>query len=136
MHHIDLGLFKYQLDFTLDILKEVGGVELQDNFDKRLRKIPRFSGLKLLSKLGHLKVITASDYRHVMKIAIFALDDIFGEWNNITCEELCTLYAKFSKMYIMSRKESYTEKELEVFEVIIVNINKLKLTNFGLLTNF
>ena len=120
MHHIDLGLFKYQLEFTRDILKEVGGVELQDNFDNRLRQIPRFSGLKLLSKLGHLKVITAANYRHIMKIAIFALNGIFEEWNNITCDELCQLYAKFSKMYMMSRKESYTENELKVFEVIII----------------
>jgi len=121
MHHIDLGLFKYQLEFTQDILKEVGGVELQDNFDNRLRQIPRFFWPKTVS---HLKVITAADYRHIMKIAIFALDGIFEEWNNITCDELCQLYAKFSKMYIMSRKESYTENELKVFEVIIVN-NKL-----------
>jgi hypothetical protein len=55
-----------------------------------------------------------------MKIAIFALDGIFEEWNNITCDELCQLYAKFSKMYMMSRKESYTENELKVFEVIII----------------
>ena len=53
-----------------------------------------------------------------MKIAFFALDEIFGDWNGkITCKELCKFYAKFSKMYIMSRKESYTEKDLEVFEV-------------------
>jgi hypothetical protein len=52
-----------------------------------------------------------------MKIALFALDDVFDEWNEITCNELCDLYSKFSKMYIMSRKESYTEKDLEVFEV-------------------
>jgi hypothetical protein len=32
-----------------------------------------------LSKLGHLNVITASDYRHVIKTALFALDDIFDE---------------------------------------------------------
>lgn len=81
-------------------------------------------------------MITAADYRQIMKIAIFALDNIFEDWNNITCEELCTLYAKFSKMYIMSRKESYTEEELKVFEVITVNNDKLKLTNFGLLTKF
>ena len=31
MHHIDLGLFKYQLEFTQDILKAVGGTELQKN---------------------------------------------------------------------------------------------------------
>jgi len=29
MHHIDLGLFKYQWDFTQDLLKEVEGTELQ-----------------------------------------------------------------------------------------------------------
>ena len=120
MHHIDLGLFKYQLEFTQDILKEVGGTELQKEFDTRLRQVPRFPGLKLLSKLGQLKVITAADYRHIMKIALFALDDIFDEWNQITCNELCELYAKFNKMYIMSRQESYTENDLRNFEV---NIN-------------
>ena len=63
MHHIDLGLFKYQLEFTQDILKAVGGTELQKKIDDRLRQIPRFPGLKLLHKLGHLHVLTASDYR-------------------------------------------------------------------------
>ena len=120
MHHIDLGLFKYQLEFTQEILKKVGGTELQKVFDERLRQVPRFPGLKLLSKVGQLKVMTVADHRHIMKIVIFALDDIFEEWNNITCNELCDLYAKFSKMYIMSREESYTESELKVFEVIIL----------------
>lgn len=120
MHHVDLGLFKYQLEFTQEILKEIGGTELQKVFDNRLRQIPRFSGLKLINKLGHIKVITAADYRHIMKIALFALDNIFDSWGEITCSELCDLYAKFSKMYIMSKKESYTEDELKDFEVIVV----------------
>ena len=118
MHHIDLGLFKYQLEFTQEILKKIGGLELQKEFDDRLRQIPRFSGLKLLSKLGQLKVITAADYRHIMKIVIFSLDGIFeGDWNGITCDKLCDVYAKFSKMYMISRKESYTENKLKVFEI-------------------
>ena len=117
MHHIDLGLFKYQLEFTQEILKKVGGLELQKIFDERLRQIPRFPGLKLLSKVGQLKVMTASDYRHIMKIAIFALDEIFSEENEITCKELCELYTKFNKMYTMSRQESYTENELNIFKV-------------------
>jgi hypothetical protein len=121
MHHIDLGLFKYQLEFTQEILKQVGGTELQKVFDERLRQVPRFSGLKLFSKFGQLKVMTAADHRHIMKIILFALDDIFDEWNQITCNELCELYAKFSKMYIMSREESYSESKLKDFEVIIVN---------------
>jgi hypothetical protein len=118
LHHIDLGLFKYQLEFTQEILKIVGGIELQKIFDDHLRQIPRFSGLKLPSKLGQLKVATASDYRNIMKIVLFALDDIFAsEWNEITCNELCDLYSKFNNMYIMSRKELYTESEIKEFEV-------------------
>ena len=58
MHHIDLGLFKYQLEFTQEILKKVGGTELQKVFDERLRQVPRFSGLKLFSKFGQLKIMT------------------------------------------------------------------------------
>ena len=117
MHHIDLGLFKYQLNFTQDILKKVGETELLNNFDGRLRQIPRFPGLKLFDKLGQLKVMTAMDYQHVMKIVLFALDDIFDTWNEITCSKLCELYIKFSQMYIMSRQESFTEADLKKFEV-------------------
>ena len=62
-----------------------------------------------------------------MKIALFTLDDIFVKQKRILCKDLCNFYAKFSKMYIMSRKKSYTESELQVFEVIIlVNIQQLK----------
>ena len=53
-----------------------------------------------------------------MKIVLFALDDIFSERDEITCNELCDLYSKFSKMYMMSRKESYTENDIRKFEVI------------------
>ena len=79
MHHVDLGLFKYQLEFTQEILKQVGETGLQKIFDERLHQVPRFPCLKLLSKLGQLKVMTAANYRHIMKIAIFALDEIFDE---------------------------------------------------------
>ena len=84
--------------------------------------IPRFPGLKLISKLGHLKVITASDYRHIMKIALFALDNIFDKWNEVTCDELCDIYSKFSKMYLMSRKESYTESDIKKFKVFRLHL--------------
>ena len=105
------------MEFIQEILKEVRRTDLQKKFDNRLCQISRFPGLKLFNKLGHLNVITASDYRHIMKISLFALDEIFGDWNGeITCKELCEFYMKFSKIYIMS-KESYIEKDLEVFEV-------------------
>src|SRR2546430_2025441 len=66
---------------------------------------------------SQLKVMTAADYRHIMKIAIFALDEIFDEWNQITYKELCELYAKFNKMYITSKQELYTENDLNKFEI-------------------
>ncbi|CAG8756861.1 12537_t:CDS:2, partial [Rhizophagus irregularis] len=73
-------------------------------------------------KVGQLKVMTASsDYSHIIKIAIFALDEIFSEENEITCKELCELYTKFNKMYTMSRQESYTENELNIFEEAIID---------------
>ena len=62
MHHIDLGLFKYQLDFTQEILKRAEGTNLQREFNDHLRQIPCFPGLKLISYLGHLKVVTVADY--------------------------------------------------------------------------
>ena len=102
------------MEFTQKILKQVEGTGLQKIFDKRLCQVLRFPGLKLLSKLGQLKIMTAADYRYIMKIAIFALDD---EWNQITYKELCELYVKFNKMYITSKQESYTENDLNKFEV-------------------
>ena len=110
MHHIDLGLFKYQLEFTQEILKQVEGTVLQKIFDERLCQVSHFSGLKLFSKFNQLKVMTAADHRHIMKIILFTLDDIFNEWNQITCNKPYELYAKFSKMYIMSREESYSKR--------------------------
>ena len=57
MHHIDLRLFKYQLDFTQEILKRAEETNLQKKFNDHLQQIPCFPGLKLISHLGHLKVL-------------------------------------------------------------------------------
>ncbi|GES89309.1 hypothetical protein GLOIN_2v1764901 [Rhizophagus clarus] len=40
MHHIDLGLFKYQFEFMQKILKDVGGLDLLKVFNDHLRQIP------------------------------------------------------------------------------------------------
>ncbi|CAG8785600.1 5115_t:CDS:2, partial [Racocetra fulgida] len=71
-----------------NILKEVRGIELQRSFDDCLRQIARFPGLKIFNKLGHLKVMTAADYQNIMKVVLFALDDIFDKWDQIACNEL------------------------------------------------
>ena len=68
------------MEFTQKILKQVGETGLQKIFDERLCQVFCFPGLKLLSKLGQLKVMTVADYRHIMKIVIFALHEIFDKW--------------------------------------------------------
>ena len=73
-----------------------------------------------------------------MKVVLFALDNIFDvEWNGKSCNELCGVYEKFSKMYIISRQESYTKSELKNFKIYsklklfknYLNIDKLLITN-------
>ena len=77
MHYIDLDLFKYQLNYTKEILKDIRGNNLLKKFDNCLYQILYFPGLKLFNKFGQLKIMMAADYHHMMKIVIFALDDIF-----------------------------------------------------------
>ena len=56
MHHLDLGLYKYQVEYTRELLKEWCGTDGVAEFDDRLGKIPRFPGLKLFKHgLGNIK---------------------------------------------------------------------------------
>ena len=49
MHHLDLGLFHYQIDHTRVLLKNQHGNLLIDEVDRRLAAIPRFPGLKIFT---------------------------------------------------------------------------------------
>jgi|SRR5688572_5714403 len=42
MHHLDLGLFNYQVTYTRELLKEWCGQIAVDELDNRLARIPRF----------------------------------------------------------------------------------------------
>lgn len=47
MHHLDLGLFNYQITFTYNILKDLYGASKLDKMNNRLSNIPRFPELKI-----------------------------------------------------------------------------------------
>ncbi|KAF0443230.1 zn-finger domain-containing protein [Gigaspora margarita] len=53
MHHLDLGLFKHQINFILDLLKEQYGASILNKIDNRLANIPRFPGLRILKMEFH-----------------------------------------------------------------------------------
>ena len=65
MHHLDLGLFRYQIIFMCDILKlqHVNGNKLVEEVDQRLAAISRFPGIKIFSNgLQSIARLTANEY--------------------------------------------------------------------------
>ena len=71
MHHLDLGLFQYQIDYTRKLLNQYKK-SLVDEIDRRLAKIPRFPGLKIFTNgTQSIARLTANEYRDLMKVMIF-----------------------------------------------------------------
>src|SRR5947199_9966503 len=80
MHHLDLGLFRYQIIFTCDILKlqHVNGNKLVEEVDRCLAAIPHFSGIKIFSNgLQSIARLTANEYRSLMKVMLFVIDNLY-----------------------------------------------------------
>jgi hypothetical protein len=131
MHHLDLGLYKYQVEYTQELLMEWCGSSGITEFDNRLSKIPRFPGLKLFKHgLGNIKRFTAEEFRAMMRQLVFVVDGIISTLYkpNYTInqaksmdKQLVQLYVDWNNMYIFSRKDEFTETDLEVFKVCKFN---------------
>jgi hypothetical protein len=127
MHHLDLGLFIYQINFTCDILKlqhgSINGNMLINEIDRRLAAIPRFSDLKIFSNgLQSIARLTANEYRDLMKVMIFVIDNLYNEdddtvENFVNNYDLVKLYQCWNEMYILSRSEEFSESDLIKFNV-------------------
>src|SRR5260363_342558 len=116
MHYLDLGLFKHQINFTLDLLKEQYSASILDKIDNRLANIPRFLGLKIF-KNGILSLvkITAGEYYNIINFMIFVLDNL--NIGKTIQEKLLKLCKVWNNMYILSRYKKFTESDLNDFEV-------------------
>jgi hypothetical protein len=127
MHHLDLGLYKYQVEYTQELLKEWCGTDGVAEFDDRLGKIPRFPGLKLFKHgLGNIKRFTADEFRAMMRQLVFIVDGIIIALHKSDYtvnqakymdKQLVQLYVDWNKMYIFSRKDEFTESDLKTFKV-------------------
>ena len=72
MHHLVLGLFKYQINFTCDLLKEKYSTSILEVIDNRLANIPRYLELKIFKKeIQLLAKLIANEYYNLMKVIIF-----------------------------------------------------------------
>jgi hypothetical protein len=136
MHHLDLGLFRYQIEFTYDLLKSQHNNKLIDELDWRISAIPRYPGLKIFSNgLQSISRLTADEYRNLMKIMVFVVDNLYNTNNNMATNflnnnDLVKLYQSWNEMYILSRSEKFSESDLIKFEVnkilLLVIIKSIK----------
>ena len=127
MHHLNLGLYKYQVEYTRELLKEWCGTDGVAEFDDRLGKILRFPGLKLFKHgLGNIKRFTADEFRAMMRQLVFIVDGIIITLHKpdytvnqakYMDKQLVQLYVNWNKMYIFSRKDEFTESDLKTFKV-------------------
>ncbi|GBC03319.1 hypothetical protein RclHR1_05070003 [Rhizophagus clarus] len=119
MHHADLGLFQYQLRFTVELLNSKYGSGPIKILEERFSQIPRYPNLKIFKNgFERLNRLTASEYWDLMKVMIFALDNLISDKN--LNKNLCDLFSLWIDMYIWSRQEEYTEFDLCEFEKSIV----------------
>ncbi|RHZ51504.1 hypothetical protein Glove_477g10 [Diversispora epigaea] len=106
MHHLDLGLFRYQIEYT----KELLGKSLEDKMNRRIAIIPRHPGLKIFAKgVQSIARLTASEFRDLMKVMISRRSTLDG----IGC-----IFERF------------TESDLENFQIVINEWADLFITLF------
>lgn len=127
MHHLDLGLFQYQIEYTREILRKQIGNFILDEVDRRLAAIPRFHGLKIFTNgLQSIARLTASEYRSLMKVMVFVIDNLYQEniirdvEDSVKNKDLAKLYETWNDMYIISRYETFKESDLNKFKVCVV----------------
>ena len=129
MHHLDLSLFCYQINFTYEILRlqHKNGNILIDKINCRLAAIPCFPGLKIFSNgLQSTARLTANEYRSLMKVMIFVVDNLYDRNNDtmdnfVSNDDLTKLYECWNEMYMLSRSEEFKESDLVKFNVSTVN---------------
>lgn len=124
MHMLDLGITKYLLEFTrIYLLRKVSSKAVKD-MDHRLCAVPRYPGLIILKNgLENVSKFTANDYRNIMKVIIFIIDNLYDNYNEggIPCKRLCNVFYKYLQMYMMLRQETFTEMDLTKLEVNMDN---------------
>ena len=119
MHMLDLGLFKYMLDYTKDLLNDQIGSRAVQTVEQRLTLIPRFHSLKIMKNMFDMTHTTADELHNVMKVIIIVLDNLYesnGE-KEVNNERLCRKFYKFLKMYLATHEELFTNETCDELQV-------------------
>ena len=92
--------------------------------DHRLCAIPRYPDLIVVKNgLENVSKFTANDYCNIMKVMIFVIDNLYGNYKEggIPCERLCEVFHIYLMMYMKMRQESFTDMDLAELQVNIDN---------------
>ena len=73
--------------------------------------------------LENVSKFTANDYRNIMKVMIFVIDNLYENYKEggILCERLCKVFHIYLIMYMKMRQESFTDMDLAELQVNIDN---------------
>jgi hypothetical protein len=124
MHMLDLGIMKYLLEFTREYLQRKVNAKAVQEMDHRLCAIPRYPGLIILKNgLENVSKFTANDYRNIMKVIIFVIDNLYENYKEggFPCKRLCDVYCMYLTMYVKLHQESFTDMDLTELQVNIDN---------------
>ena len=124
MHMLDLGITKYLLEFTREYLQSKVSNKAVKEMDHRLCAIPRYPGLIVVKNgLENVSKFTANDYRNIMKMMIFVIDNLYGNYKKggIPCERLYEVFHIYLMIYMKMRQESFTNMDLAELQVNIDN---------------
>jgi len=81
LHQIKKGVWKHIIEWFQSLMQyhyPVREANLYlDELDKRISLVPRFTGIKCFPRgIRNLEQITAGEYAHIMKVAIFSFGAI------------------------------------------------------------
>jgi hypothetical protein len=133
MHMLDLGITKYLLEFTREFLRQKVNARAVKEMDHRLCAIPRYPGLIILKNgLENISKFTANDYRNIMKVIVFIIDNLYENYNDggIPCDRICDIFHIYLKVYMMLHQESFTESDLTELQVNIKSLNVIHLVKY------
>ncbi|RHZ69351.1 hypothetical protein Glove_284g14 [Diversispora epigaea] len=139
MHHLDLGLYRYQIEFIKKLLFEIEGRSLVDKMNWRITLIPRHPELKIFSGgLQSIALLITDNYRNIMKVIVFVVDDLLNKdlselhlWvyhivntirefraiNEYTTETYKALYKIYVKIpYRLSNKKDVEEQMMKTIQ--------------------
>ncbi|GES85917.1 hypothetical protein GLOIN_2v1803493 [Rhizophagus clarus] len=86
-----------------------------------------------IEQLENISKFTANDYRNIMKVIIFVIDNLYDDYKEggIPCKRLCNIFHKYLVMYMKLCQESFTDTELTELETLITEFCQEFVTIFA-----